>query len=160
MPALIACNQDLLMSITGQAEGQQLSLLLDIVGQVRVSGSNTLNRSPIPNGQTSIDHVVRNNDTVSFDAIVGCQSCNASLNGLLNTLGVMKNMASKQVYDNEFLNLFWNHGAATRMILSSYSTRQTQNDVQILNVSMNFEAANIQGEISAPSFEAGGILGL
>lgn len=156
MPALAPCNADLLMSITGVPDLSDL--ILSIVGQVRTSGSVALNGAPIPDGTTAIDHITRNPDLVSFSGILGCAGCRTVGSDLADILAILKRSTSKLVYDATFANLFWNYGSASNMVLKSYSTVVTQTDVQIITATLNFEAANIQGEITAPSFRAGGIL--
>ena len=155
MPGLAPCGDDLVMSITGVPDLPDI--IFSVMGQVRVSGSNNLNRSPIPAGSTSIDHIVRNPDLVTFSGIMGCAGCRTVGSDLFDVLAALKRSSARFVYDATFANLFWNHGSASNMILKSYTTRQNQTDVQTISVTMNFEAANIQGEITAPSFRAGGI---
>ena len=156
MPSLSPCGNDLVMVITGLPEIP--FLIFSIVGSVRVNGSISMPKSPMPDGTTSIDHIVRNPDTLTVTAIQGCAGCRTLPTDFLPMLQLLKRAMSAQVYDATFANLFWNYGAATNMVLKSYSTRVTQQDVQIQEFVLNFEAANIQGEIQAPSFRAGGIL--
>ena len=90
--------------------------------------------------------------------MLGCAGCRTIGTDLSDILAILKNATSRLVYDATFATLFWNYGSASNMVLKSHSTSVTQTDVQIITATLNFEAANIQGEITAPSFRAGGII--
>lgn len=156
MPSLAPCGDDLIMSISGVPGLSDLTF--SVLGQVRTSGGVAMNNAPIPAGTTAIDHITRNPDLVSFDGILGCSGCRTIGSDLIDVIAILKQSTSAFVYDATFATLFWNYGSASNMVLKSYSTRTTQTDVQVISVSLSFEAANIQGEITAPSIRAGGIL--
>lgn len=155
---LIGCDDDLVVFI--ESNDGSWSFVYDVVESVSIGMSNKPTSHAIPYGTEITDNIMRSMDTITIDGVIGCVKCQSLFGNpsLHVVIAQLKKLADRMIYDREgFVTLTSNHWLGRFMILTDVDVKQSQDGVQVFEISTSWTGANLVGSIGSPNFIRGGI---
>lgn len=151
-----SCNKDLIAIIRG---GEDLTFVFSHIYSISTTLGVTASSNPIPAGVNNVDHINRNNDVLRINGITGCKACFlGQTTSLLDVITTIKKSMYEEAFDESyFFRVDTNHGSYQNMILKDARIEHKDTELNFLNVSLDFEAANIAGSIDNPGLVLGGV---
>ncbi len=156
MQPLLDCSANLIVLI--ETMERDWSFIYDIAQSVNIRLATEPSAHPIPYGTEITDHVKRRMDEITIDGVVGCLKCEGET-PIYGIIPELKRLSERMMYCKEdFVTLTSNKWQARYMILTSVDIKESQDSVQVLEISTTWLGANLTGTIRDPNFVRGGIV--